>query len=207
MEAAQTASTTRTRLSNGKRARVSAPVVPLAINISNITDSNNNAGCSLEYDPCVDSRTDVYLNRADVQKAIHVVPAFTPGGTWESCSSIVNYSYTDLLTSMLPVYDYLMQNWPQGRYLVFSGDVDAIVPFTGTRLWLSALNLPIKAGADFHPYNTPDQQVAGWSWTYAGPNNSNLHFASVRNAGHLAPALQGSRTLQMFATFLSGADL
>jgi serine carboxypeptidase-like clade 2 len=109
------------------------------------------------------------------------------------CSSLVNYSYSDLLSSMLPTYDYILNTLPNGRYLVFSGDVDGIVPFTGTRLWLEALGWPVTN--EFHPYNTPDNQVAGWAYGFTAPSGGNLTFASVRNAGHLVPAMQGKSVL------------
>lgn len=73
-----------------------------------------------------DTPVAAYLNRADVQAALHVIPSTIPGGSWVGCSSVVNYSYQDLLSSMLPTYEYLLANWPQGRYLVFSGDMDGI---------------------------------------------------------------------------------
>lgn len=201
-------------------------------------DSNNNAGCSIEYDPCIDTKTQVYLNRADVQQAIHVVPNLVPGGSWVGCSNIVNYSYSDLLSSMIPTYQYLVTTFPKGRYWVYSGDVDGIVPHTGTRFWMNSLGWPITT--TLHPYNTPDSQVAGWSYTYTAPSGANLTYASVRNAGHMVPGMQGtfvcechvsttsmpaplhalswcspalihgatpagSRALQMFTTYLSGA--
>lgn len=165
-------------------------------------DSNNNAGCAIEYDPCIDTKTAAYLNSPAVQAAIHVNPSTIPTGTWSGCSSVVNYSYQDLLTSVIPVHQYILTNMPTGRFLVFSGDVDGIVPFTGTRLWMDSMGLPVTT--DLHPYNTPQGQVAGWSQTYGGPGGSSLIYATVRNAGHLVPGTQASRALQMFNTFITG---
>lgn len=167
-------------------------------------DSNVPAGCAADYNPCIDTPVATYLNRADVQAAISVMPATIPGGSWVGCSNLVNYSFNDLLSSMLPTYNYMLTAFPTGRYLVFSGDVDGIVPFTGTRFWLQALGWPVTTA--FHPYNTPDQQVAGWSYTLTAPSGGNLTFASVRNAGHLVPTFQGSRGLQLFSTWITGGN-
>lgn len=124
-----------------------------------IADSNVPAGCSAEYDVCIDGKTGTYLNRADVQAAIHVVPSLIPGGTWVGCSGVVNYSYNDLLSSMLPVYTYLLTAAPaSSRWLVFSGDIDGIVPFTGTRMWLDALS-GLNLTNPQHYYLTGDGQV------------------------------------------------
>ena len=49
----------------------------------------------------------------------------------------------DLFSSMLPVYKELLAVEPPLSMLVFSGDVDGIVPVLGTRRWIRSLNLPI----------------------------------------------------------------
>jgi serine carboxypeptidase-like clade 2 len=51
---------------------------------------------------------------------------------WTDCSDgRIQYSRLDLLRSMLPVYRRLLKAGL--RMLVYSGDVDAIVPVTGSR--------------------------------------------------------------------------
>ena len=49
----------------------------------------------------------------------------------------------DLLTSMIPVYEKLLQ--ADISMLVYSGDVDGIVPVIGTRRWIANLHLPIAS--------------------------------------------------------------
>jgi hypothetical protein len=41
---------------------------------------------------------------------------------------------------MIPIYHFLIQN--SVRVLIFSGDVDASVPFTGTQYWTSYALMP-----------------------------------------------------------------
>lgn len=135
-------------------------------------DSNYAAGCATGYDPCRDDRTTAYLNDPSVKKAIHANASIT----WSGCSSVVDYSRFDLLTSMLPVYQELIAAGL--RILVFSGDVDAIVPTMGTRAWLAALGVTEKAPIRAY---TVDGQVGGWTTQY-----NELLFATVRNAGHMA---------------------
>jgi len=166
-------------------------------------DSNVAAGCDSVYDPCADGAEAVYLNLPAVKAAIHANASIT----WQDCSDVVNYSREDLLTSMLPVYEYLLTNWPQGRYLVYSGDVDAIVPVTGTRAWLAALGLPAAASDGAWRQYTVSGQTGGWTQAFDGPNGSRLSFASVRNAGHFCPSLQRERSLYMITQFLNGAAL
>ena len=186
--------------SSGARQRSVAAAVAVAASASAtpLTEgSNNNAGCALTYDPCADGKTQTYLNRADVKAAIHANASIT----WVDCSEVVDYSRFDLLTSMIPTYQYLLSAFPQGRYLVYSGDVDAIVPTTGTRLWLELLGLPEAAAGAWRPY-TVGGQVGGWTVDYTG-----LTFATVRNAGHFVPSLQQERSLYLFTHFLAGTPL
>lgn len=49
----------------------------------------------------------------------------------------------DLFSSMLPVYKELLAVEPPLSMLVFSGDVDGIVPVLGTRRWIRSLALPV----------------------------------------------------------------
>lgn len=73
--------------------------------------------------------------------------------------------------------------------LVYSGDVDAIVPYTGSRQWISQLNRLLFAS--YQVLTSPDRpilepwrpylvnnQVGGYITVYKG-----LTFATVRNAG------------------------
>lgn len=158
------------------------------------TDNNNNAaGCATTFDPCRDDKTTTYLNTPSVKAAIHANASIT----WTGCSNIVNYSRFDLLSSMLPTYEFLIAAGL--RIWVYSGDVDAIVPTVGTRSWLEAL--PLTQTAALHPWMV-NGQVGGWTTEF-----NELTFATVRNAGHFVPELQGERALYMFSTFLAGGKL
>ena len=185
-------------------ARAAPPLVarPLA---APPADSNVAAGCAADYDPCAENKIKAYLNRPEVQAALHVVPELIPGGSWVGCSSIISYSRFDLLTSMLPVYRDVLTRLPAGRFLVFSGDVDLIVPFTGTRVWIDALDLVTTS--KLHPWIASAGDVGGWTRTLVAPwaQNATLVFASVRNAGHMVPQTQAARGLDLLTTFLSGS--
>jgi len=155
--------------------------------------SNNNAGCAIDYDPCRDGKTTTYLNDPLVKSLIHA----NPNITWMGCSDIVNYSRYDLLSSMLPIYEFLIA---QGlRISVYSGDVDAIVPSVGTREWIAALAL--TEVASIRPW-TVNGQVGGWTTQYSG-----LNFTTIRNAGHFVPEMQGERALKFFKAFLNNDPL
>jgi len=141
-------------------------------------------------DPCVGNYMTEYLNRPDVQHAIHANISYP----WTQCSPRLNYSYSDLLASMFPVYNKLLNSGSNLRMLVYSGDVDGIVPVTGTRSWLSAMNLPIT-----EPWRKwmLNQQTGGFVQQYRG-----LTFATVRGAGHMVPYTEPARSFALFSRFL-----
>lgn len=158
------------------------------------TGSNNNAGCAASFDPCIDDRTTTYLNNAAVKAAIHANASIE----WSGCSGVVDYSRFDLLSSMLPTYSALIAAGL--RITVFSGDVDAIVPSVGTRLWIDSFN--ISTVQPIRYWGIGDGQVGGWTTQYAG-----LNFTTVRNAGHFVPETQAERALYMFKAFISNSAL
>ncbi|BBN16519.1 serine carboxypeptidase-like clade II [Marchantia polymorpha subsp. ruderalis] len=152
---------------------------------------------SANYDPCIDNEVEVYLNRPEVQEALH---ANVTGlkYRWTDCSDIVDYSYEDLLSSVIPVYtDILLKS--KLRILIFSGDTDAIVPVTGSRSWIRTLDLKIVE--DWRPYYL-NQQVAGYVTKF-----DNMTFATVRGAGHMVPYTQPERGLYLFGNFISDSAL
>jgi len=141
------------------------------------------------YYPCADTYTNTYLNTPSVQAAIHV--AF-PNYTWNGCSDVLNYNYSDVEKSVIPLYEVFLQN--NINVLIYSGDVDAIVPVTGSRIWIAELQRPVIQS--WTPYML-DNQVNGYFVQYKG-----LTFATVRNAGHMVPQTQPARAQNMFSKFL-----
>jgi serine carboxypeptidase-like clade II len=143
--------------------------------------------------PCLCVRVQVqdYLQRHDVQVAIHA--NLTLPWNYSECSSVVQYSRQSLLSSMLPVYDFLVQS--KIKMLVFSGDVDAIVPVTGTMTWLSKLGLEIVAPK--RPWYV-NNQVGGRVTEYNG-----LTFTTIRNAGHMVRERRTVAGLRVFLCVLS----
>eukprot|EP00753_Platysulcus_tardus_P006015 PLAT1389.1.p2 GENE.PLAT1389.1~~PLAT1389.1.p2 ORF type:complete len:471 (+),score=216.73 PLAT1389.1:1379-2791(+) len=145
------------------------------------------------FNPCDGDYTSTYLNNADVQKAIHADIPYA----WSDCSPRVNYSYTDLLSSVIPTYNYLRDK--DITMVVYSGDVDAIVPTPGTKLWLTAVSkTQTKA---WRPWYV-NKQVGGYVVDY-----DIFKFVIVRGAGHLVPETQPARGFHMFSSILDGQPL
>lgn len=144
---------------------------------------------------CGPDTTTPYLNLPEVKAALHA----RPGINWTECSLQINsqYSVTSVVESMLPVYRYLLTRGL--KMWIYSGDIDGVVPTTGTRYWLRELDLEVQV--PWYPWNH-STQVGGWTQVYKG-----LTFVTVRDAGHMVPADKPSQALHVFRRFLAGKPL
>lgn len=147
------------------------------------------------YEPCITNYVYAYLNRPDVQQALH---ANTTNITyeWTSCSNQLQV-WTDSPLTLLPTLKQLMALGM--RVWIFSGDMDGRIPVLSTRYSVEALNLPTEI--DWSPWYHK-QQVAGWTQVYKG-----MILATVRGAGHMVPTFQPARALALLQGFLSGKAL
>ncbi|XP_059448683.1 serine carboxypeptidase-like 34 [Corylus avellana] len=147
------------------------------------------------YDPCVSEYTAEYLNRPDVQEALHanVTKISYP---WTHCSDIIKV-WNDSPASILPTIKKLVDGGL--RIWIYSGDTDGRVPVTSTRYALRKLGLPIIE--DWTPWYT-SQQVGGWRVTYDG-----LTFVTIRGAGHEVPTFAPKQSLQLITHYLANQKL
>lgn len=146
-----------------------------------------------EYDPCTYDYSLIYFNRPDVQKAMHANTTGIPY-PWVGCSDPLFLNWKDSATTVLPIYQELLEAGLQ--LWVFSGDADSVVPVTGTRYALSSLNLPVVVPWYSWYHNL---QVGGRVIVYEG----NLTLVTVRGAGHEVPLLRPEEFLQVFSAFLN----
>lgn len=150
----------------------------------------------LNFDPCSDYYVYAYLNRADVQAAIHAnVTKLTHD--WEPCSDIIS-NWLDSPPTIIPLLQEFLANGL--RVWVFSGDTDGRVPVTSTKYSLNKMKLPVKTA--WHPWFLKGE-VGGYTEVYEG----GLTFATVRDAGHQVPSFQPARGLSLIKHFLDGTPL
>ncbi|GLJ12192.1 hypothetical protein SUGI_0186370 [Cryptomeria japonica] len=173
-----------------------APLCTLSESNSKAVNTSTANGLDGLYDPCSELYTESYLNLLEVQHAMHVNRDFIPMKKYSLCGSI---AYFDSVRTVLPIYKEILSKGL--RMLVYSGDVDSIVPVTGTRLSLNALKLKIKEG--WRPWMNGDNDVGGYSTVY----NAGLTFATVRGAGHEVPSYQPARSLTMVKYFIANQEL
>ncbi|XBJ09752.1 hypothetical protein VPH35_014768 [Triticum aestivum] len=148
------------------------------------------------YDPCTQTYATEYLNREDVQRALHANTTGVPY-PYSLCRDSINVLWHDSDKTVLPIVRKLAQEGL--RIWIFSGDTDGRIPTTSTRYTLKKLGLPIKE--DWSPWFT-HKQVGGWSVVYDG-----LTFVTVRGAGHMVPTSRPEQALQLFEHFLANHNL
>ncbi|BAF14577.1 serine carboxypeptidase-like 45 [Oryza sativa Japonica Group] len=158
---------------------------------------------SRELDVCVEDETMGYLNRKDVQEAMH---ARLEGGVpkWTVCSSVLEYKQLDLQIPTINIVGGLVKSGVP--VLVYSGDQDSVIPLTGSRTVVQRLAGWLRLGTTAAGYRVwfEGRQVGGWTQSFGG---GALSFATVRGASHEAPFSQPERSLVLFAAFLAGRPL
>ncbi|KAI5082006.1 hypothetical protein GOP47_0001749 [Adiantum capillus-veneris] len=143
------------------------------------------------YDPCLGNYAEVYFNRPDVQMALHANTTGIPY-KWTGCSDVLYQNWQDSEFSVIPTYEELIS--AGFKIWLFSGDVDAVVPITGTRYGVQRMNLTEQE--KWFPWYV-DGQVAGRCQAYKG-----LSLVTVRNAGHDVPYTQPGRAYVLIKSFL-----
>ncbi|XP_030532237.1 serine carboxypeptidase-like 40 [Rhodamnia argentea] len=162
---------------------------------SNVTSQPKKTNI-MDLDPCGDNYVYAYMNREDVQEALHA-NVTKLDHDWSGCSSVIR-TWGDSPYTVLPLLQEFMSNGL--RVWVFSGDTDGRVPVTSTRRSLSKMSLPTKS--PWRPWFLGGE-VGGYVQVYKG----DLTFATVRGAGHQVPGYQPKRALSLISHFLAGSPL
>ncbi|KAM5568333.1 serine carboxypeptidase-like 45 [Rosa sericea] len=151
-------------------------------------------------DVCVEDETVNYLNRLDVQKALHA--RLVGVRKWAVCSNVLDYELLDLEIPTITIVGKLIKAGIS--VLVYSGDQDSVIPLTGSRTLVHGLAEELKLNTTV-PYRVwfEGQQVGGWTQVYGNM----LSFATIRGASHEAPFSQPERSLVLFKSFLEGRPL
>ncbi|XP_074560391.1 LOW QUALITY PROTEIN: putative serine carboxypeptidase-like 52, partial [Curcuma longa] len=135
-----------------------------------------------------------WANSNIVRKALNVKKGTIK--EWVRCNRHLPYAIE--LKSNIKYHLSLLQRGY--RALVYSGDHDLVVPFSGTKQWIKALNSSIAE--DWRSWHVGGQ-VAGYTMTYS----NNLTFATIKGAGHTATEYKPQECLAMFTRWISGAAL
>ncbi|XP_031285163.1 serine carboxypeptidase-like 18 isoform X2 [Pistacia vera] len=138
----------------------------------------------------------IWANDQSVQLALHV-----RNGTiidWKRCNKTLDYD-SDILST---VYYHRILMAMGYRALIYSGDHDMMIPYTGTLSWIKTLNLSTIDG--WRPWFV-EGQIAGFTMklSEAATIGDGLVFATVKGGGHTAPEYKPKECFQMVDRWLS----
>ena len=124
------------------------------------TDSNRGEACYND-----DALTN-YLNRADVQQALHVNITGLPA--WGFCSNTVNSRYVQQNFDTTPIFKQILANMGNAgirylNFLIYNGDADTVCNFLGDQWFMESLaaDLRMRYISGRQPWNftLPDPSV------------------------------------------------
>ncbi|KAM1212125.1 hypothetical protein ACFX13_003820 [Malus domestica] len=119
--------------------------------------------------------------------------ALTGDFSWELCTSRIEFYHDS--GSMIKYHKNLTAKGY--RALIYSGDHDMCVPFTGSEAWTRSLGYKIVD--EWRPW-TSNGQVAGYTQGY----ENNLTFLTVKGSGHTVPEYKPREAFDLFSRFLAG---
>lgn len=142
--------------------------------------------------PCTsDEVATSWLDDPFVRKAIHAEP-ISVIGRWELCTDKILFRHD--AGSMIGYHKNLTSRG--FRALIFSGDHDMCVPYTGSEAWTRSLGYRIID--EWRPWFSNDQ-VAGYTQGY-----ENLTFLTIKGAGHTVPEYKPREAYDFYSRFLAG---
>ncbi|KAJ4730347.1 Carboxypeptidase [Melia azedarach] len=146
--------------------------------------------------PCTDDEVAYsWLNDAAVRKAIHAAEESIVG-SWELCTDKIAFDHD--AGSMIKYHKNLTARGY--RALIFSGDHDMCVPFTGSEAWTRSVGYKIVD--KWRPW-TSNGQVAGYTQGY----ENNLTFLTIKGAGHTVPEYKPREAFDFYSRFLAGKPI
>eukprot|EP00928_Gymnodinium_smaydae_P091734 TRINITY_DN75473_c0_g1_i1.p1 TRINITY_DN75473_c0_g1~~TRINITY_DN75473_c0_g1_i1.p1 ORF type:complete len:581 (-),score=97.09 TRINITY_DN75473_c0_g1_i1:126-1868(-) len=135
-----------------------------------------------------------YLNRADVQKALHVEHNLG----WSECSDAVEEYLTH--EDMYPTIDEFRTLLPHMRVLVYNGQFDWICNHLGVEHFLDAMEFEGKT--TFSDPRLRGEWVSGSRLAGYVKHGGNLTFLLVLGGSHMVPMDKRPQTLDMVERFI-----
>ncbi|KAJ4795079.1 Carboxypeptidase [Rhynchospora pubera] len=146
--------------------------------------------------PCTnDEVATTWLNNEAVRSAIHAQPVSSIG-EWAICTGKLYFVHD--AGSMIKYHKNL--TLLGYRALIYSGDHDMCVPFTGSEAWTRSLGYNITDS--WRPWYTNDQ-VSGYIQGYT----HDLTFLTIKGAGHTVPEYKPQEALYFYTHWLTGQKI
>ncbi|CAL5028221.1 unnamed protein product [Urochloa decumbens] len=146
--------------------------------------------------PCMsDELATLWLDDEGVRAAIHAKPKSLIG-SWELYTARIDYTHD---TGTMQSYHKKFTAMGY-RVLIYSGDHDLCVPFTGTEAWVKSIGYQVVDR--WRPWYYGNQ-VAGYTQGY----DHNLTFLTIKGAGHAVPEYKPKEALTFYSRWLAGKKI
>ncbi|CAN4101159.1 unnamed protein product [Withania somnifera] len=148
--------------------------------------------------PCTDDRVATeWLNNEDVRKAIHAEQA-TVTGPWQLCTNNIKFSHD--AGSMIQYHKNLTTLGY--RALIYSGDHDMCVPFTGSK------NGQVHLDTRLLMHGGLGMWMIKLQWmNYVQGYAKNLTFLTIKGAGHTVPEYKPREALAFYDRWLQAKNI
>ncbi|CAL1396247.1 unnamed protein product [Linum trigynum] len=162
--------------------------------IRSLTASPSHEEVSEGTDVCVKEKIIKYLNRKDVQGALHARTT-----NWTACPRPFHYDKRGFETPTVDMVGSLVMKGI--RVLIYSIDEVTFVPFLGTRVLVSDLadKVGLNTTVPYRGWFDTDKQVGGWTEAYG----EMLTYASIRGGSSKV----AKRSLSLLRSFLERKPL
>uniref|UniRef100_A0A0N5CGB2 Carboxypeptidase n=1 Tax=Strongyloides papillosus TaxID=174720 RepID=A0A0N5CGB2_STREA len=134
----------------------------------------------------------VYLNRKDVQDAIHVDITKVKSGTWSDCSASFD-KYQVQYPDMTPIFKQIVATGYKVNIMLYNGDVDSVCNFLGDQWFMEELagatGMTVKS--EYNSWNYTQvpgaiPKVGGFVKQFS-LNGQSFDLVTVKGAGHFVP--------------------
>ncbi|VDK44978.1 unnamed protein product [Anisakis simplex] len=161
--------------------------------------------------PCFsDGAETIYMNKAEVMKAIHVDEAWMKNvDKWQECNQPLYNHYNITYYDTTPVFEDIFKSSKSPfRILIYNGDVDTACNFMGDAWLMSRIaknnHFHVGQRGPWYFRNQVGGYVRRYSGSAPGAAPITLDVLTVKGAGHFVPADRPGPGMQMLENFLQG---
>jgi len=101
---------------------------------------------------------------------------------------------------MEPTWKWLVENAPDLRITIVSGDDDSVCGTLGTQSWIWNMGYAVEEDANWKQWEDGNGQIGGFLVKFKNAFN----FITVHSAGHMVPEQKPMRSLEAFTMYLKG---
>eukprot|EP01084_Bolivina_argentea_P106690 190868_1 len=153
-----------------------------------------------DYDPCQGDYMKTYLNRQDVQSALHAKPT-----NWSWCGGPLHYNYSWSKIPQQPNYQYLCDSNHNLKLTIYSGDDDTVCGTMGTQTWMHNMTQwKLTSDGAWRPWIFQGQ-TGGYKTKWKCGNQQTISLVTIHSAGHEVPWFKPMKAQYVFEQYLKGA--